>query len=214
MLATYDHKKTIEKLDKEFGEAWRTWLPETLQSAIESAWVEIKPMHLDRLLAMRNLLVYRGALESVDVFEATVNALNWNEVNHYARIAPSPGQIVFAVRIMRDLLPGSGKLKLSDDVTRYVAKIFNSRGYSYVPDEFWLPDGVQKYIDMYDESTELRLAIKIKWRAMMAGEWFDLEETPVDVQCAKLLAIKKFCDLGGPGTPRSKENALTRLVLR
>jgi len=213
MLTTYDYKQAIAKLDKEFGDSWKEWLPETLEAAIDSAWRGISPIHFDRLLAIRNLLKQKRALTNVDAFEATINAVNWNNVSHEARIAPSPGQIVFAMRIIRDLLP-EDEIVFTSDVLKYMAEVFNSRGYSYVPEEFGIPQDVQGYIDMYDGSIEFREAVKTKWRAMMDGKWFDLEETPVDVQCARLLAIKKFCDFGGSGTPRDKENALTRLMLR
>ena len=101
----------------------------------------------------------------------------------------------------------------SQVVKDYMATIFIDRGYVFVPSEFGLVASIQGQLDRYFQDPDLVGAVSSKWQDMMDHSWPDLEENEVDVQCGRLLAIKKFMDVGGVSRHREKADALHKIIL-
>lgn len=211
MFKTNDLSKAMGRLDAAYNKEWRDWLPETLETIIIGRWGGINGIDLDRLLTVRNLFKFGWFWHDVDIFEASVHALNWQETDHRENLHPSPGQIAYAVSIVRQLIDDTD-IRLDEDVAQYIASVFLNKNYVYIPEEFNL-HGVQPYMDIFHKNIEFRDAVKTKWQSMMGSEDYNLEETPVDVQLARLLAIKKFVDMGGTGVYADKNRALAKLIL-
>ena len=211
MFKTIDLVSVVKKLNNTYNEDWLEWLPETLRMTIKHRWGAIDRIDMDRLLAARNLILYKYFWHDVDIFEATVNAFNWVDIDHRLGIRPSPAQIVYAIKLANDIVD-SKKLRFREDVIQYIASIFINGYYVYVPDEFRI-NKVQKYLDKYYQDPELVKAVKMKWEIRLKDDTVLLEETTVDVQVAKLLAIKKYTEIGGIASPSGKRDILTRLIL-
>lgn len=209
MFLTTDPSGTVERLDQAYGKKWHEWLPETLKIVIEAQWGEINDMHLERLLALRNLLKDGFFWHDVDVFEATINAFNWVESDHRIASHPSPAQIVYGVKIVRKL---TNDHEFGIEVLKYIASIFIDREIIYVPESFGLK-GAQEFIDIFFKDQELKKIVEVKWRAEQEGDCGNLEEKAVDVQIAKLLAIKQFVDIGGIAPPEDRGKLLAGLIL-
>jgi len=211
MFITTDLSKSLSRLDGEYEKNWYEWLPETLRTVITNRWGGIRSIGLDRILAARNLIKSGWFWHDVDVFEATTHSFNWQSIDYREDIHPSPGQIVNAINIALKLIDEKDH-QIDEDVAQYIASVFLERNYIYVPDEFHL-GASQAYMDIFNKKPELRDAIKDKWKSMMSGEEYELQETQVDVQLARLLAIKKFVEVGGTGVPMEKEKALAKMIL-
>lgn len=210
MFKTTDLHRSLERLKKAYDEEWLDWLPETLRVVIKNRWNGIGELDFDRLMAMRNLINLGWFWHDVDIFEATVNAFNWISVDHRACLHPGPGQIVYAVSVA-GMLDKRTRV-FSDDVAQYIAGIFLNRGYVYIPEEFYLK-GVQRYIDIYTGSPEFKEAVESGWKLVVSDEQHALSETSVDIQLARLLAIKKFVDIGGTGSRDDIDMVLAKLIL-
>lgn len=212
-LRTDNLLSTIEHLNGDYGQGWLEWLPETLVAEIQNNYGAMEDIDRDRLLAARNLITQGQFWNSVDIFNATVQAFNWVDVEPGVGLHPSPAQIVLAMRLAREIV-GPRKVEpiFSDHVRAYIAVVFLDRGYVYIPDEFGLP-GVQEHLDRYHQDANLRNAVEAKWRELMNHSWAELEESEVDIQLGRLLAIKKFADVGGVSRHHEKTDALYKIIL-
>ena len=211
MFDTTDLNKTVKRLYASYGDDWLDWLPETIRMAINSRWEGIDPIDIERILAVRNIIVYEHFWYDVDIFEATVHCFNWIEIDHRLGIRPSPAQIVLAVKIAKEVL-GNSERVFSEDVNQYIAGVFIDRCIIYIPSKYMIA-GAQKYLDKFFQDYELKKAVKMKYEMRLRGDEIPLLENVVDVQVAKLLAIDKFVELGGIESPHNKRNSLAKLVM-
>lgn len=211
MRSTRNLKATLAELDKRYGEQWHDWYPETLQTALERDDGGITLIDFNRLLAARNLVDLGYFWDDPDVFEASVHAFNWVPLDNRLSIHPSPGQIVYGVSVARAI--AEEPEAFSEDICNYIAQVFLEGDYVFLPPGFHL-EGAQEVMDRYLEKPALRDAIAAKWETLQEGPLTEtLEETPVDVQCARLLAIKKLVELEGLGRQSKENKAIAKLIL-
>ena len=211
MFLTANLSDAIKRLNEAFGENWENWLPETLKMAIENRWGTVDNINFERILAVRNLLKNKFFWHDVDVFEVTINALNWTDADHRVAPHPSPGQIDLGVKKIRQI-EDDGGVKFGPEVLKYIASIFIDRDIIYIPDSFGLK-GAQKYLDLYFKDNELKKIAEVKWKSIQDGEGLELEEKPSDVQVGKLLAIERFVKMGGVAAPEDRSDLLTNIIL-
>ena len=106
----------------------------------------------------------------------------------------------------------SGDNEFGSEVLKYIASIFIDREIIYVPNSFGL-EGVQKYIDIFFKDHELKKIVEVKWKTAQEGDKSDLEETAANVQLVKLLAIKRFIEIGGIAPPEDRGKLLASIIL-
>jgi len=217
MFKTDKLQASVDRLGKDYGDDWLGWLPETLAGQVNRHYGGVEDIDRDRILAARNLITEGQFWTTLDIFSATILAFNWVDADMGMEVRPSPGQIVLGTKMAYDLAVKSGQdpgnLKFEDSVKSYIAAIFIDRGYVFVPPEFGAVGDIQEYLNRYFCNPVLSGAVEAKWRSMMDHSWPDLEENEVDVQSGKLLALKKFMDIGGVSRQRSKIDALHKIIL-
>lgn len=213
MFSTTNLYDAVKRLNEAYEQKWHNWLPETLKSSVENRWGTIDGINFERLLAIRNLLNYKFFWHDADVFEATINALNWIDSDHRVAPHPSPAQIVWGVDQARKIsIVEDENNEFGDEVMKYIASVFINRDLIYLPKSFGL-EGTQEYLDIYFKDSELKKIVEVQWKAVMDGEDIELEESPVGVQIAKLLVIKRFVDMGGVASPDDHDSLIAKLIL-
>jgi len=181
-----------EELNRRYGNSWTTWLPETLKSIIEKPGEKVRDIDLNRIKVLQNIYSNDLFWNDVEIFEASINFINWNWVGS---VHPSPAQIVLGIKTINSLV--DKEKQFSEDVLKYIASIFIDADIVWVPDDF-LVQGINQYLSKYFEDEPFITSVKSKWHEMIDNEkWFNFEENEVDIQCAKLLAIRKYVNMGG-----------------
>lgn len=198
LLKTDDIPGMSKQLIDQYGLEWLSWHPQTILEEIGEDFAPVDEPGRNRLLAIWSLFNSDLFWTDPESFEKIVVSLNWRIPIFGLSQDVSPGEIVYAVKtVIHDVFNEQMPASFDQDVKNYMASIFADRALVYIPPEFEL-EGVQKYLDIGNpENGILMEAVKSKWDLISQGEIFIAEEgSTVDVQCSKLLVIKKYYEDG------------------
>jgi len=209
-------------LINEFGIVWLAWEAETLWSEIQRVFGQPPlPVHnKNKIQAVRTAHVVESPWEDWETFVVISQALNNNIPNFQILHKPTPAQIMNTVSILNRIR----ELIFSDEVQKFIAACFLDESIYYLPEpvEFAQDEAAMlRYrcskcgnMDRDDSNdhcdicgapeSALRKEAKFDWRPVAKrfknivskGEDRDeLQETIEDIQVAKLLVARDYCNL-------------------
>lgn len=204
---------------EKYGPIWLDWEFETLWSEIEEDFEQatISVHNRNKVQATRTCHLVDTPWEAWETFVIVCQAFNNNVPNFRTLYRPSPAQIMCAVDIMRRLR----KVEFSEEVGKFIAACFLDEGVVFTPPpvdfaQEWASRPVYKCKDCgrvdrdYDNDvcdscgasqSSLVKELERDFRPVQAryeqiigqGEDRDeLQETPEDVQTAKLLIARDY----------------------
>lgn len=202
-------------MERRYGKDWFTWRPETLQDVFDEEHGGITPEDMDRLLAARNVVFYGHFYTDVDVFEAVVNAFNGVHADHRLSLQVSPGQILKALQIVQEI--DDTLDELHEQVINYIATSLVGYALVWVPEEWWGISEANPVLDRYYDDAAFVDEVRDRWNELKDMDSPDFEDTAVDVQVARLIAMKQYADSSDAensvNEDEDKQNLTTRIVL-
>ena len=208
-------------LINEFGISWMAWEAETLWSEIQRVFGQPPlPVHnKNKIQAVRTAHVVESPWEDWETFTVVSQSLNNNIPNFQILHKPTPAQIMNTVSILNKIRV----LIFSDEIQKFIAACFLDESIYYLPKpvEFAQDEAAMlRYrcskcgnMDRDDSNdhcdicgapeSALRKEAKFDWspvakrykNIVSQGEDRDeLQETVEDIQVAKLLVARDYCD--------------------
>jgi hypothetical protein len=112
-------------LNKQFGNKWLLWLPETLKREIETTQcLVLDDLIWNKIRAIRAILYTDSFFEYFYIFEKIITTFN-NRMPNFSVFTPvSPHELVWGVFISKNIRDD----KFSEEVKNYIEKVFEYNG--------------------------------------------------------------------------------------
>lgn len=173
---------------KEYGVEWFGWEAQTLWAEIlrDFRVPSISDHAKTKIQSVKTLHISESYWTEWEVFGWITQGLNNNVPDWQTIQKPSAGQLMNSLDVATMVRSGE---TFSAEVAGFVAGCLLDEGILYAPDELKM---CQPYIDQFaaakglDGYVELVHEVQDRYAQMKGGAVFELQETPVDVQVAKL----------------------------
>jgi len=191
-----------------FGKDWVGWEPETIRQSIASLNLLPKDMPdlkretlFDMIMALQLIFSHTGILDFWNMFEKTINALNFIKVNMRVIQPPSPANMVYGLRIIKLLRPDLKDDKPGEELAKYIAACCYQKGFLVVPSDLkdaqkWLNSMINT--EEYNELAHAIWSAESRFYSMSDSEFdatlgkFGVSETPASIQTMKNISVIKY----------------------
>jgi hypothetical protein len=173
------------------GNAFLAWEPESIWLELEDKGIDLSAENRDKLLAVLTIMLGDAFHWDALVFENTIEAFNNIPSAPDAVQEASPGEIAWGAFEAELLAQYAGYVGEYDyEPARYTALSMHRDGLVVAPE---LLTFAQNELDSFNnnESSELKASTISRWNETDKTklEGLELEETPEDIQMARLAAI-------------------------
>jgi len=187
--------KLKEVLDKQYGEEWVGWMPETLDRTIFLDFNTVMNQAVrEKILAMKMCLNINYAWHEWSVFQKVVLALNGISPNIEMVEDPSLSQVIKTIPVMQSLRPGE---QFDDNVKKYIAVLCKSEHLIIPPPQ--LEDLCGEFVGRLTQPENLQHVNAIKARLLKLIDKRDSdtleEDSVVDIQAKRLYRIMQAAQI-------------------
>lgn len=187
--------KLKEILDKQYGEEWAEWMPETLDKTIFMDFNTIMNQAVrEKILAMKMCININYAWHEWSVFQKVVLALNGIYPNIEMVEDPSLSQVIKAIPVMQSLRPGE---QFDDNVKKYIAVLCKSEHLIIPPPQ--LEDLCGEFVGRLTQPENIQHVNAIKTRLLKLIEKRDSEaleeDNVIDIQAKRLYRIMQAAQI-------------------
>lgn len=180
---------------------WVNWEPETIFTEIEKAYSVSPPVSTqEKILAMSVLYNSQAFWEDWQAFQAVTVALAGRQARFDDVQIVSLPEMMASVRMAQSLgAPHTGEVvsEFSPEVLGYIAATAANEGIVYLPEPLHV---AQNYLNSLSPQTVVDLdTVAAEWRKYSAlapgvASAMPIDESPLGVQIARLLALKSASD--------------------
>ena len=186
----------MRSMDTLLGDHWFTWEPETLWLELSRSGVAVSPGNRDQIMAGRSIVTTARFYYDALVFEKTCLSFN-NDVPHYEALDDAPPEYIAwtneeAYKI--HLFYTEENLEYDREPVEYTAVQLKRAGFLVAPSQLhWAQTRLDRYYKEQSKSETVSLK-KDVMEAWAHGKTSGFGETPLDVQLARLAAVKAHFD--------------------
>lgn len=177
------------------GNQIRNWEPESIWLGLRDHGLDISVTNRDKIMAVNTLLVVPAFYWESNAFEDTCLAFNNQIVIPDALQEASPAQLAWGIYEVELLMQADSKDPEFDyEPAKYTAVSLHREGFLLAPE---LLVFAQKELDRLTRGNEdLIPTVKERWEKLDKDklDTVEFQETPVDVQLAKLAAVHMYVD--------------------
>jgi hypothetical protein len=190
----------LKYLTDEWKSEWISWEPETIFSEVEKTYNVTLPGQVqEKILALDLLHSSDSFWQDWQVFQIVTVTFGGRQARFDDVQELSLAEIDASMRMAASLSMMSrneAKTPYSDEVLGYIAATASNAGLVYLPPPM---NEAQEYLDTLSGAKDLAPQVAEEWARMMAldpalARVMPIEETPVGVQIARLLALKDASD--------------------
>jgi hypothetical protein len=176
---------------KLLGPTFEAWEPESIWLELQDQSVDLSVVNRDKLLAAMTLLATGSFYWDAAVFENTAMAFSHEWSAPEIMQEASPGQLAWTVCEAEILRHKEGKEEgmFDHEPAHYAAICLHRDGFIVAPESL---EFAQDELDKFNRGHhDLKSEVLSKWKALdkTSLDHLTLEETPVDVQLGKLVAV-------------------------